>query len=96
MLCFVGFRSDFLAFKAVPSTDLGASSVRVQPSSIAHIVAQLAGGDPAVRAQGVSASGKYTIWRDSTASRIGTQADPVQGIPLNYDSCFLACNDDSE
>lgn len=80
----------------MPSTDLSASSVGSQLSSIKHAFTQLAGSNTSVRAQGVAASGKYTIWRDSTAARIGTQADPVQGIPLNYDACFLACNDDSE
>jgi len=78
--------NDILAFKAVPSSDMGASSV---PRS-----ARIANGT--VSPQAVVSSGKYTFWRDPTASQIGRQVDPPEGIPLNYNSCLLSCDDDSE
>ena len=78
--------SDILAFKAVSSTDMGASSLSLDQG----------GGNGTVRPQAVISSGKYTLWKDSTASRIGSQRDPPQGAPLNYNSCLLACDADNE
>lgn len=92
--------SDLLCFKAIPSTDVGASSIRTaaspDSSTIEQAVQQLFSSNGSVSGKAVVSSGKYTIWRDPTASRIGEQSDPPQGIPLTYDTCFSACDDDSE
>lgn len=78
--------SDILAFKAVPSSDMGASS-RSRSARIAN---------GTVSPQAVVSSGKYTFWRDPAASQIGRQVDPPEGLPLNYNSCLLSCDDDNE
>jgi hypothetical protein len=88
----------FLAFKALASTDLGASGGqgRRLSTSLDGAVQQLFSSNVSVRAKSVVASGRYTIWRDLSASRIGQQQDPSQGIPLNYDTCFKACDEEGE
>jgi hypothetical protein len=88
-----------LCFKALPSSALGASSKSIAATaanSLDNAMQQLFSSNDSVRAQAVVASGRYTIWRDPNAKRVGRQQDPTQGIPLNYNSCFLSCDEDSE
>lgn len=84
-----------LCFKALSSSALGASSKSVA-ASLDDAMQQLFSSNTSVRAQAVVASGRYTIWRDPNAKRVGRQQDPIQGIPLNYNSCFMSCDEDSE
>lgn len=87
---------EMLCFKALPSSALGASSRSVPAASLDDAMQQLFSSNASVRAQAVVASGRYTIWRDPDAKRVGRQQDPIQGIPLNYNSCFMSCDEDSE
>lgn len=100
LTCLLLLRSEsFLAFKALASTDLGAASIqgrRRLSTNLDSAMQQLFSSNASVRAQAVTASGRYTIWRDPTALRIGQQQDPIQGIPLNYDTCFKACDEEGE
>jgi hypothetical protein len=69
---------------ATSSVNPGSSSSSSSPSRQQR--------NTSAHAMGVVASGKYSFWRDPTASRTGlTQTDAPMGEPLTWDFCVDAC-----
>lgn len=50
-----------------------------------------------LKTMAVVSSGKYTFWRDTTASRVGSrQVDPPFGAPLSWETCLQSCEDEND